>query len=62
MNKMDPVERYTYAVGKNLPSKKKADIQSELQSNLSESLEARFGANPTEGQVILFLKEYGDPE
>jgi hypothetical protein len=59
---MDLIERYLYAVGKNLPSNKKLDIQSELRSNFSDSLEARYGADPSEEQVVVFLKEYGDPE
>jgi hypothetical protein len=59
---MDLIERYIHAVGKHLPSNKKTDIQTELRSNFSDSLEARYGANPSEDQVVEFLKEYGNPE
>jgi hypothetical protein len=59
---MDLIERYIYAIGKHLPSNKKADIQSELRSILSDNVESRFGANPTEEQVVTLLKEFGAPE
>ncbi len=59
---MDLIERYIYAVGKQLPSNKKADILSELRSNLTDDIEARYGANPTEDQVETLLKEFGAPE
>jgi len=59
---MDLIERYIYAIGKHLPSNKKADIQSELRSILSDNVETRFGANPSEEQVVTLLKEFGAPE
>lgn len=59
---MNIIDRYIYAVGKNLPHKNKADIQSELRSNIADTLEARFGREPTEEQVIDLLKEVGKPE
>jgi hypothetical protein len=61
-HKMDLIERYIYAIGKSLPSKNKADIQSELRSILSDNLESRYGSNPSEEQVVSLLKEFGAPE
>lgn len=59
---MNIIDRYIYAVGKHLPGKKKTDIQNELRSNLVDTLEARYGKEPTEDQVIALVKELGKPE
>jgi hypothetical protein len=59
---MDIIKRYVYAVGRQLPDKKKADIQKELESTLMDELEARYGKDASEEQAIVLLKEFGRPE
>lgn len=59
---MELIDRYVLAVGRHLPAKKRADIQSELRSSLMDSLEARAPGNPTEDDVVALLKEVGPPE
>lgn len=59
---MELVDRYVVAVGRHLPSKKRADIQAELRSSLVDSLEARAQGNPSEVDVVALLKEFGPPE
>lgn len=59
---MSIIDRYIYAIGKHLPRKNKTDIQNELRSNLADTLEARYGEEPSEEQVIALVKEMGKPE
>ena len=58
---MELLERYLHEVGRSLPGRNREDILAELRSSLTDSLEGRFGASPTEEQVIELLKETGEP-
>jgi hypothetical protein len=59
---MELIDRYVHAVGRQLPRKKRADIEAELRSALADSLEARSQGEPTQDQVVGVLKEFGRPE
>ena len=59
---MDLIDRYVYAVGRQLPRKDRADIQAELKSTLIDTLEARSKGEPSEEQVVELLTEFGPPE
>jgi hypothetical protein len=59
---MELIDRYVSAVGRQLPRNKRADIEAELRSALTDSLEARNQGEPTEDQVVAVLKEFGKPE
>jgi hypothetical protein len=59
---MDLIDRYVHAVGRQLPRDKRADIETELRSALTDSLEARSQGEPTQDQVVAVLKEFGRPE
>ena len=59
---MNLIDRYIYAVGRQLPRKNRADIQAELKSTLIDTLEARSEGEPSEEQVVALLTEFGPPE
>lgn len=59
---MELIDRYVHAVGRQLPRNKRADIEAELRSALTDSLEARSQGEPTQDQVVAVLKEFGQPE
>ena len=59
---MELIDRYVHAVGRQLPRNKRADIEAELRSALTDSLEARSQGEPTQDQVVAVLKEFGRPE
>lgn len=59
---MNLIDRYVYAVGRQLPRKNRADIQAELKSTLIDTLEARSEGEPSEEQVVALLTEFGPPE
>lgn len=58
---MSLIDRYIHEVGRYLPRKNRADIQAELRSSVIDSLEDRFGPEPTEDEMAGFLKEFGRP-
>lgn len=58
---MELIERYIHEVGRFLPAKNRADIQAELRSLLSESLESGGAGEPDEAAVIEALKKFGSP-
>jgi hypothetical protein len=60
--KMSLLERYIHEVGRFLPRKNREDIQAELQSSVVDSLEDRYGADPTESEIAELLKELGKPQ
>ncbi len=61
MNK-DLIERYIYAVTKNLPKKSRSDIESELRTLIDDMLEDRTGdVMPTEQDIKVVLTELGTP-
>lgn len=62
---MELITRYVHAVGGHLPKKVRADVQTELHSLLSESLEerAREAGRPADrAMVVELLREFGEPE
>ena len=58
---MNLIDRYIYEVGRYLPRKNRADIQTELRSLLIDSLEARVEGEASEEEVVAFLREFGSP-
>jgi hypothetical protein len=58
---MSMLDRYIHEVGRYLPRKNREDIQVELRSSVVDTLEDRFGENPSEEQVAELLKEFGRP-
>jgi hypothetical protein len=58
---MELIDRYVYDVGRYLPRKNRADIQAELRSLLSDTLEARVQGEAREEDVMALLKEFGPP-
>lgn len=59
---MSLIDRYVYEVGRHLPGNKRADIQAELRSLLTDALEDRANGEPSETEVVALLKEYGPPK
>lgn len=60
--KNDLVERYVYAVTKNLPSKIRNDIENELYTIIEDMLESRSGdITPTDHDIKVVLTELGTP-
>jgi len=56
------IERYVYAVIRQLPSKQRKDIEQELTSLINDMLEERCGdITPTERDVNVVLAELGKP-
>ncbi|MGB2965231.1 MAG: hypothetical protein WBB69_14720 [Anaerolineales bacterium] len=58
---MSLIDRYIHEVGRHLPRKNRTDIQAELRSSVVDSLEDRFGPEPTEDEMTGFLKDFGRP-
>jgi hypothetical protein len=58
---MELIDRYVYEVGRYLPRKNRADIQVELRSLLSDTLEARVEGEASEEDIVALLKEFGPP-
>ncbi|MGD8850235.1 MAG: hypothetical protein PVF18_10955 [Anaerolineales bacterium] len=58
---MSLIDRYIHEVGRHLPRKNRMDIQAELRSAIQDALEDRYGPDPSENEVIVFLKEFGSP-
>ena len=59
---MELIERYVNEVGRRLPRKGRADLQTELRSSLYDALDDRVEGEPTEGDVVALLKKFGPPE
>ena len=59
---MSLLERYLHEVGRYLPRKNRGDIQTELRSSVIDSMEDRFGPDPTEAETAELLKELGRPQ
>jgi hypothetical protein len=60
---MNLIDKYIVEVGKYLPRKNRADIQSEIRSTLEDMLDERKQAEgpADEATVLELLKEYGSP-
>ncbi len=62
MKHTELIERYIYAVSRQLPAKQRADIEKELSSIINDMLEERCGdITPTEQDVNVVLAELGKP-
>ena len=59
---MELVDRYIYEVGRHLPRKSRADIQTELRSLILDSLENTPSENLGEDRVASVLREFGPPQ
>lgn len=62
---MNLIERYVSEIGKKLPRKSRADIETEIRSTLEDMLEersARAGRPADDEMVKELLKEYGAPD
>jgi hypothetical protein len=59
---MSLIDRYIFEVGRHLPRKNRGDIQAELRSSIQDALDDRYGREPSEGEVIAFLEEFGPPK
>lgn len=58
---MNLLDRYIHEVGRFLPRNKRGSIQAELRSSLVDTLEDRYGQEPTEEQIEQTLIEFGKP-
>ncbi len=58
---MKLIEQYLKAVEVKLPWRGRSDIIAELRSLLSDSIEERFGSEPTEAELKTALLEFGSP-
>jgi hypothetical protein len=59
---MDLVERYLYEVGRHLPNRQRKDIQDELRSAISDSLDHGDTSEPlSDDKIVEVLKEFGSP-
>jgi len=58
---MSLIDRYIQEVGRHLPRKNRADIKAELRSSVVDTLEDRFGPDPSGSEVEEFLIEFGQP-
>jgi hypothetical protein len=64
MSPRELIDRYTYEVARQLPSKSRSDIRQELDSLLTEALERqaeKAGQEPDEAMTVALLKEFGSP-
>lgn len=59
---MNLIDRYIHEVGRRLPRKNRSDIQAELRSLLTDTLEDRSRGEPTEEDIVALLKEFGPPQ
>ena len=59
---MNLIDRYVNEVGRRLPRKKRDDVKLELRSLLEDTLDDRFGGQPSEEDVEAVLLEFGSPE
>lgn len=57
----DLIDRYVHQVGRYLPQKDRAEIETELRSQIHDQLEDRFGGAPAPSDIAAVLAEMGDP-
>ena len=58
---MNLIDRYIHEVGRYIPRRKRGDLLEELRSSLGDTLEDRYGEEPSESQIEDLLKEMGRP-
>ncbi len=58
---MSLIDRYIHEVGRSIPRRKRGDILEELRSSLVDTMEDRYGKEPSDSQVEDLLREYGRP-
>ena len=62
---MELVDRYVYEVGRHLPRRSRADIETEIRSLIEDTLEGyaeKQGRDVDEDMVVAVLQEFGKPE
>lgn len=59
---MNLIDRYIHEVGRRLPRKNRSDIQTELRSLLTDTLEDRTQGEPSEDDIVALLQEFGPPQ
>jgi hypothetical protein len=59
---MELIDRYVREVGRRLPRKNRADIETELRSLLVDNLDDRVEGEPSEEDVVTLLQEFGPPD
>jgi hypothetical protein len=55
------INRYVHQVGLYVRPKERADIETELRSQIQDQLEDRYGSAPTQADVAAVLRQLGDP-
>lgn len=58
---MKLVEKYLYAISRQLPREGKDEVIKELESSLLDSIEDMYGPEPTEADITEVLKSFGSP-
>ena len=58
---MNLIDRYIHEVGRFIPRLKRGDILEELRSLLVDTMEDRFGKEPSDSQIEELLREFGRP-
>ncbi len=58
---MKLVEKYLYAIGRQLPNRGKEEIITELRSTLLDTIEGSYGSEATEDEISQVLKSFGSP-
>ncbi|MCU0498227.1 MAG: hypothetical protein MUF87_12815 [Anaerolineae bacterium] len=57
----DLITRYVHQVGLYVNPRERADIERELRSQIQDQLDDRYATTPTQQDIILVLKQLGDP-
>lgn len=59
---MELIDKYIYAIGKQLPADSKEEIKRELKSLLLDEIESSYGSNPTQEEIEKTIYEFGSPK
>jgi len=57
----DLIERYIHQVVRNLPPRERAEIAAELRSSIQDQLDDRYGAAPSDEEIVAVLLDFGNP-
>ena len=58
---MKDLDKYIYAIGQKLPIKGREETKKELKSLILDEIEAKYGENPTEDDILAFIQDFGAP-
>lgn len=58
---MKLVEKYLYAIGRQLPNKGKEEVITELRSTLLDTIEGTYGPQANDDEISQVLKSFGPP-